>query len=134
MSGYPLFFESSPPEFPLKNKRAKERAENTETCIEIARKRFENELKLASAQKERDLHDHQIKIETENREKRQYTEMVKQRKQKMRTDLQVQIVQKKTENENDRLERMSASYSNFGPGETEQEAKDRRLDSQKGTK
>ena len=52
----------------------------------------------------------------------------------MRTDLQVQIVQKKTENENDRLERMSASYSNFGPGETEQEAKDRRLDSQKGTK
>ena len=60
--------------------------------------------------------------------------MVKQRKQRMRTDLQVQIVQKKTENENDRLERMSASYSNFGPGETEQEAKDRRLDSQKGTK
>ena len=60
--------------------------------------------------------------------------MVKQRKEKMRNELQVQICQKKTENEHDRMERMSASYSNFGPGETEQEVKDRRLDSQKGTK
>ena len=49
MSGYPLFFESSEPVFPNKNRRAVERAENAETCIDIARKRFENELKLASA-------------------------------------------------------------------------------------
>lgn len=40
-----------------------ERAENTETCIEIARLRFEDELKLASAQRDRDLKDHHEKIE-----------------------------------------------------------------------
>ena len=55
LSGYPLFFESSVHEFPLKNKKALERVENSESCIEIARKRFEDELKLASTQKERDL-------------------------------------------------------------------------------
>ena len=60
--------------------------------------------------------------------------MVKQRQKKIKTDLQVQMHQKKTENEFDRHERLSASYSNFGPGETEQDVIEKRLDSQKGTK
>ena len=46
----------------------------------------------------------------------------------MKTDLQVQIYQKKTTNEFDRLERLSVSYSNFGPGETEREVKEKWLD------
>ena len=45
LNGYPLFFDSSTSAFPKKTERSKERAENAETCIEIARKRFEDELK-----------------------------------------------------------------------------------------
>ena len=71
LSGYPLFFESAALEFPLKNKKALERVENSESCIEIARKRFEDELKLASAQKDRDLKDHEKRIESDKKEKRQ---------------------------------------------------------------
>ena len=77
MSGYPLFFDSSPSNWPKSNEKSIKLAENAETCAEIARKRFEDELRMVSAQRDRDLKDHYDKIERNQREKERRTEEIK---------------------------------------------------------